>query len=165
MKKTHLLPLLALGILLLTGCPYSSDVAIDKTPDVKIDQNLLGAWQPSGFDSSSVYTVTKADDYHYLIKKESTTGNETTITKYNAFLSDINGNTFINLWADDDSQAPKYYFYKLGWSSDKKQLILYEVTDNIRETFTSSDDLKKFIKDNSKYSFFFNKDSAVYMRK
>ncbi|NNM95169.1 MAG: hypothetical protein HKL88_06875 [Bacteroidia bacterium] len=165
MKKLLFIFAFALISMLFMGCPYGSDVPIDKTPSVKIDANLIGVWSPTGFDSTSTYTVSKTDDYNYLIKKESTTGNETTVTKYKAFLSDAGGKTFINIWADDDSQTPKYYFYRLGWSADNKQLTMYEVTDNIKEAFTSSDDLKKFIKDNCSLSFFYNKDTVAYSRK
>ena len=164
MKKIHYILSFALVSLLFMGCPYSSETPIDK-PSVKIDNNLIGVWGTDNESDSTKYTVSKIDDFTYLIKKESTSSNETTITKYKGYLSDVGGTKFMNIWADDGSETAKYYFYKIEFADNNKKFIMHEVTDNIQETFTSSDDLKKFIQANMNLSFFFNKDKNTYLKK
>ena len=44
MKKTAPLFLLIALAVLLTACPYQSQYAIDETPLLNIDENLLGSW-------------------------------------------------------------------------------------------------------------------------
>ena len=165
MKKICYILSFMLVSFLFMGCPYDSETPIDKTPSVKIDQNLIGVWGPETTSDSTTYTITKVDDFTYLIKKESTSSNETTITKYKGYLSEVGGEKFFNIWEDNNSETRKYYFYKLEWADNNKKLVMHEVTDNITETFTSSDDLKKFIQTNMKLSFFFNKSTNTYLKK
>jgi hypothetical protein len=165
MKKIYYILSFTLVSFLFMGCPYDSETPIDKTPSVKIDKNLIGVWGPESTSDSTKYTVSKDDDFTYSIKKESTSSNETTITKYKGYLSEIGGEKFFNIWEDNNSDSRKYYFYKLEWADDNKKFIMHEVTDNITETFTSSDDLRKFIQTNMKLSFFFNKDKNTYVKK
>jgi hypothetical protein len=163
MKKIFaLLSVVSLSILFM-GCPYSSDVPIDK-PSVKMDAAIIGVWGPDSKTDSTTYTISKIDDMTFLIKKESTTGAETTITKYKGYYSEVSGAKFMNIWTDDGS-TPKYYLYKVEWADNNNTLEMSEVTDNIQETFTTSEDCKKFIQQYMGLSFFFNKDKVKYIRK
>jgi hypothetical protein len=43
-------------------------------------------------------------------------------------------------------------------------ITVREMTDNVRETFENSNDLKQFIAANMNNSYFFNKDEATYLK-
>jgi hypothetical protein len=69
---------------------------------------------------------------------------------------------FLNLKEESDS---KYSFFKIELSEDKKQMVIYEVTDNIDETFSNAGDLKAFFDQHKDLSFFYNKDEKKYKKK
>jgi hypothetical protein len=155
MKKTLLWAVLVGIGFMFMGCPYHSDVAID-TPNVKIDAKLIGKWQKRSSDDET-YIVTKKDDYTYdILEKDKTPTEGSEPKKYVAFLTEINGTKFMNLYenkSDDDSKS--YYFYKLVISDEIEGFTLYPVTEYITETFTASADLKKFVQTNMGLSFFY----------
>jgi hypothetical protein len=164
MKKIYL-GLLALGCcVLFMGCPYHASVAID-TPSVKINDRLIGKWQQRSSDDVT-YIVTKKDDYTYSIlekEKKPTEGSEP--KTYNAFISMVGGTQFLNLFEPSDNDKT-YYYYKLATDDETGGFSLYPVTEYITESFTSSDDLKKFIQTNMNLSFFYGtKDDYIKVAK
>jgi hypothetical protein len=44
-------------------------------------------------------------------------------------------------------------------------MVIYEVTDNIDETFSNATDLKAFFEKHKDLSFFYNKDEKKYKKK
>jgi len=139
----------------LTGCPYESSVTIDN-PSVKINTKLLGAWKDK--KNSDIYTVEKHDEFTYGITQSKDND------KLLAFVSIVNGVNFLNFWEPgSDAPSKKYSFYKMEMQTDGS-LLLSEITDNITESFTSSDDLKKFISANMKNSYFFGKETVTLVR-
>jgi len=56
----------------------------------------------------------------------------------------------------------KYDIYKLDITDT--EFTMFEVTDNIDETFTNSGDFIKFIKKNMNLSFFYNASEKTYKR-
>ncbi len=167
MKKTLLWSLLVVVGLMFMGCPYHSDVAIDTTPSVKIDTKLLGKWQKRSSDEDT-YVVTQKDANTYeILDKEKTPSEGSEPKKYIAFISNVGGAKFLNLYENksgDDSKS--YYFYKLEISDETDAFSLSPVTEYITETFTSSDDLKKFVQTNMGLSFFYaSKDEYIKVGK
>jgi hypothetical protein len=144
---------------LLTACPYTSDVAIDDAT-VKIDDKLLGKWEAKS-SSDYMYSVAKKNDFTYLIKKRNKAGTDS--SAYSAFLSVIDGVKFMNI-ADESSSAKSYYLYKMEMSGSGSKVTMIPVTENIDEKFTASAELKAFIKKNMGLSFFFEKDQDEYFR-
>ena len=159
MKKYFYVPFILFAAFLFSGCPYSAEVAID-TPSIKIDDKLLGKWE-SKSSSDYMYTVSKDDDKTYSIEKKSASSGD--VTTYKAFLSDINGSRFMNVY-EDGIEFKTYYFYKIEVSTSGAKSTMFPVTENIDEKFTSSADMKDFFKKNMGFSFFFDKDEDVYIK-
>lgn len=160
MKNYLTLCLLFLAVL-FSGCPYSSEVAIDGG-EAKVDEKLLGKWEPkSGNDYN--YIVTKFDDATYQIVKQPKNESEASTTYY-GFLSNVNGVRFLNVWDASSEGTRTYYFYKMELTPSGSKLVLSPVTENIKENFTASADLKAFFDKHKALSFFYAKDDEEYIR-
>lgn len=169
MKNKYLFLLLCCCCFLFMGCPYNSEVSIDGQPAVKIEQKLLGKWQLRSSDNST-YVVEKKDDYTYTItEKHKPSGQDSGSVEqdkvYNAFLSDVDGTKFLNLF-EPGSDNKVFYFYKVVISDEVEAFTLYPVTEYITEKFTSSADLKKFFQSYKDLSFFYGtKDEYIKVGK
>ena len=158
MKLKGIIPaplFLFLGIL-LTGCPYESPVPID-TPNIKVDPKYLGTWEE--LQDHEFYKVTKQDEYNYTV---SITGKKDNKVENNiAYLSVVNGATFLNLREDKPGDSEKRYsLYKIEMGKGDTLRAL-PVTSNIREQFNSSSALKKYISANMANSYFFDPDMVL----
>jgi hypothetical protein len=160
MKKLALQFIVFSGVaMLLTACPYGSDVPIDQ-PTVKIDDKLLGKWEAKS-SNDYFYNVTKKDDFNYKFEKKGKTS--TDVTSYTGFLTIIDGVKFMNV-SDDASSTKLYYLYKIEMSGSGAKATMIPVTENIDEKFTASADLKAYIKKYMALSFFYSKDQDEYFR-
>jgi hypothetical protein len=139
---------------LLCGCPYESDVPIDQ-PAVKINPKIIGAWEDQ--EGHDVYNVSRKDDYTYAIEVIEKKDNK--VDHSTAYTSNINGTVFLNIYEDNPGAGKKYSLYKIEMKGDNAVKV-FPVTDNIREQFTSSSDLKKFFAANMKNSYFFEKPAS-----
>ena len=143
---------------MLGGCPYKSGVPIDPAV-VKVNPALLGKWE-SKISTEEKYDVSKADDFTYKIEKRNKDSKEPTI--YRAYASDVDGEIFLNL--AEEAYPNEYYLYKLDLNSSVSKVTLHGITENIREKFTSSAELKAFIKKYKGLSFFYDKTEDVYIK-
>jgi len=140
---------------LFTACPYESIVAID-TPSAPINQKLIGNWKPQ--ESNEVYKISKHNDFTYAIDLEK---DNAKTEHFFAHISIVNGVNFLNLnEIKPDSKEKKYILYKVELTDDNT-LKVSPLTENIREKFASSEELKKFISENMKNSYFFEKDGLL----
>jgi hypothetical protein len=163
MKTRIVLFSLFAAMLILSACPYQSAVPID-VPNKKVNKNLLGKWiKDSEKDQPNpeYYVIKPFDELKYNIVKfeYQTSDSSYSETKYITHLSYIDDYVFMNMQKDGEGD---FYLYRLDMSSD--EFTLYEVTDNIDEKFTSSDELKAFVARYMKLSFFYNKDEVKYTR-
>ncbi len=164
LKRTALfLPIL----ILLTACPYESDVPITEA-NTPIDKTLLGKWYKEGEAEmqyptqyykidplgSELYEVTKLD----MNSEDSTYRTETYISHISS-LNDASGKKYVFLNMKKDG---KYYLHKIDLAEDK--FVLYEVTDNIDEKFNTSAEMKAFVRQHMHLSFFYNKDETTYFK-
>jgi hypothetical protein len=159
-NKIHNLNLfiyLVLISFIFTACPYESSVPID-APSIKIDPALFGVW--ADIKAQDTYKISRHNDYVYDIVQMK---NLALIDTLHSFHSMVNGIPFLNFIDNIDDESKTYLFYKMNKINDET-IILSEVTDNIDERFTSSSELKQFISDNMKYSFFFNKEETKFKR-
>ena len=160
MKQLRLMILLITSCLVFGGCPYQSVVPID-VPSIKINPNLLGRWVDSE-NKDDIYNVSQKDEVTYKIVKTQTDSQEA--ENYLAYASIVNKTTFLNLWEiKEDENAPTFALYKIV-VNDNNSIMLAEVTENIDEIFTSSAELKKFISNNMKKSYFFTKEELNLTR-
>ncbi len=143
----------------LTGCPYSSEVPLDQ-PTTKIDQNLLGKWVKKSEDEHpKFYLVTKLNEttLQFAENEYSSSDKKYNSKEYKGHLTIIGNTKFLNLERD-----AKYYFHKIEMSSTNQSFTLFEVTDNIDETFSTSAEMKAFFTKYKDLSFFYNKDEVTY---
>ena len=162
-KKIEILTLLITATLFLVGCPYSSMVPLAKATE-PIPKALLGTWE-------------KVEDSYYpdRLDVEVETGNWCTIQKYSydadmakytiessytTHFTTIDGVLFANMKNDGT-----YYLYRINIASDGSSFKLLEVTDNIQETFDTSDELYAFVKKYKDLSFFYNNSSTDEYRR
>lgn len=160
MKRLLHFVLLFGSCFIISGCPYETDVPID-APSVKIDSGLLGDWVEQ--DNENVkYSVTRKDDFTYHI--EVTALEENDHESYLAYASQVNKIMFLNISrTESGGHLPGFLIYKIEFKNDQ-WLTLTEVTDNIDETFSSSQELKKFISKNMSNSYFFGKEETNLVR-
>jgi len=154
-----ILPLLVLTVM-LGGCPYGSEIPLDTTGK-KINPALLGDWEPKS-SSSAKYKITKDNDFTYKIVKSSADSKEPTV--YKAYLTDLDGETFLNLWEVNESSNKTYYFYKLELNSSNSKATLSSVTENIKEKFSTGEEMKAFFKKYKNLSFFYEKTQDVFIK-
>lgn len=152
MRKPKLLFRLIPLLVLFNGCIYESEVPIDE-PSVKVSPKLLFTWEDQ--NDHSRYKITGLDDYNYSI--EVSHPNSKTIDKLQAYASIVDEKTFLNVWDAKKKASRTYQILKFKLLSDSV-MAAYPLTENIREKFTSSADLKKFISDNMGNSYFYDKD-------
>lgn len=168
MKNIIILFILFIFSFSFYGCPYDSKVAIDE-PGIKVDKSYSGIWVNKG--GTTQYLVTKLDEFHLKIAQLPYVSNEPDAkdskdtTFYYAHFSNIKDVSFINISqkSKNDVQGNEhYYLYKFSVKSEK-EISLTEVTSNIKEKFSTSDKLKKFIEKYMDLSFFFGAES-IYVR-
>ena len=164
MKTRKILIVLFAGVLFtFMGCPYQSQVPID-VPNQKIDKAMIGKWVKNSEkdkENPEYFGISAIDDYKYNIVKFEYQTNDSTYkeTKYLTHFTKIDDLVFMNMQKDGEGD---YYLHRIDLMGD--EFLLFELTDNIDEKFTSSDELLSFVKKNMNLSFFYNKDETKYVR-
>jgi len=165
MKTKNLLFIIFIAIIfVLTACPYKSKVPID-VPNQEINKELIGKWikkADKSNDNPEYFMISKRSDKFKcdIVKFEYQSSDSTyKKTKYITHFTTIKNKLFLNMQKEDEDD---FYLHRLDLSGD--EFVLYELTENIDEQFTSSKALKKFIKKNMKHSFFYNKDEKKYIK-
>lgn len=159
--KNHLTLCLLFLALVFSGCPFSSEVAIDGG-EAKVDEKLIGKWEPKN-SSDYNYIVTKYDNATYQIVKKPKNESDAPTT-YFGFFSNVGGTRFLNVWDGSSEGARTYYFYKAEITPSGSKLVLSPVTENIKEKFATSAELKSFFEKHMNLSFFYAKDDEEYIR-
>lgn len=162
MKILRLLPLASL--LLLFGCPYQSQVPVTKA-DLELDNSLFGKWQKTETVSSenpNYLEISQADEKHYKILdfQYNQTDSVYKSKEYIAHLSKVGDRIFVNLL---ENQKPPFMIHELERTAHST-FILREVTDNIDEKFSDSDELEKFVSKHAGLSFFYTKEESAYQK-
>lgn len=151
-------------LFLLTACPYSAEFPLDN-PNQNIMSDLMGKWVEDGSSENPTYfMISKKSGQEYKFDKYEYKSSEKKYesTPYIAHFTKIGNIDFLNL---KDEKEGKYYFYKFEFGAGKKDLTLFEVTDNIDEKFGSSAEMKAFFDKYKDLSFFYNKDEKKYNKK
>jgi len=153
-------------IVLLTGCPFSSSVPIDEGT-VKVSDALAGSWMSAAdkeTENPTYYVISKDDKYNATAKKMEFSSSDSAYnaTIYHLTFSDVDGEVFMNAMEDGGSA---YSLYKFSFDEKTIEIHTSEVTDYIKETFTTSAELKSFIAKNKSNSYFFTNTNETYIRK
>ena len=162
-KTFWLLPMM----ILLTACPYESQVPITDANN-PIDKTLLGNWYKEGEQGAEYpteyYKISSMTAELYQITKMEMNSEDSTYREesYVSHMSVLKGSDnkeykFLNMKKDGN-----FYLHRVDLS--EKRFVLYEVTDNIDERFSTSDELREFVKKNMHLSFFYNKDEMTYYK-
>jgi len=158
-KIKWMLPVLVM-LLMLAGCPYKSDFALD-TKGKKVNPALLGKWEPkSGFKES--YNVTQTSDFTYRIVKLHEDKKDSSV--YSAYLVDVDGDQFLNLQQQGEMADKGFYFYKVELNTSGSKVTLWPVTENITEKFATAEEMRAFFKKYKGLSFFYDKTQEVYIK-
>lgn len=148
MKKQCLL--LCMLILLLHACGYESAVPLDGIQG-KINRNLLGAWK--GENTGDEFTLTAQNEFIYKLRIRKKL--DTEISVMYGYLTGFEGVIFLNAWDTLPSSEPvKYSFFRIEEITNDK-VVVYPVTENISEQFSSSQALRNFFRNNMKNSYFY----------
>jgi len=162
MKKILSFICLLSSFMIFSGCPYESDVPID-TSSMLLNTRMFGTWAAQNNKDES-FKISKHDEFTYSIEKANKKSTDSEVEKYLAFGSTVNGVTFLNISDNNsDASSKKYFLYKMEMKNDG-MMTLAEVTENIDERFTTSEELKKFIAANMKNSYFYSKDETTYIK-
>jgi len=153
-------------VVLLSGCPFSSSVPIDEGT-VKISPELVGEWMSPGDKESAnptYFVITKDDKFNATARKMEYSSSDSSYSEtiYHLTFSDVNGETFMNAM---EEEGTTYSLYKFKFDEKTAEVSTSEVTDYIKETFTTSKELKDFIAKNKSNSYFFTNTSDTYVRK
>lgn len=162
--------ILIMIVTLFTACPYSSPVPIDK-PNVKVDKKLLGRWYIDESTMSTlpkIYEFKKESEFTYkiLVYDSESDIEEGTPTLFTGHFTQIEDYTFLNMKPDEPDMfiEDAYYIVRLDIAENKKEFILYEVTENIDEKFEKQEEFYEFVKTNMRLSFFYDNDDVKYTR-
>ena len=163
MKKILNFAIIFAMAFVLMACPYSSDVALD-TPNQKLKKDLMAKWvENGGSENPNFYLISKSkEDKMYTFEQNDYDSNEKKYTQkfHEGYFTTIGNVEFLNLKNKEDG---KYYFFKMT-RPDEKTFVLFEVTDNITETFKSGAEMKAFFSKNKELSFFYNKSEKTYTK-
>jgi hypothetical protein len=157
---------LMVAVVLLTGCPYSSSVPVDDG-SVKIPAMLEGKWISTAdleSENPSYFVITITDKFHALATKLEYSSSDSSYapTNYELTLSDVDGEIFMNA---KEQSGSNYNLYKFSVDETKNEIYTTELSDYIKETFSSSKELKSFISKNKGNSYFYTNTSENYVRK
>ena len=155
MKTLSVIALFGTLSMVFMGCPYESKLPLDTADKSKPDKDLVGKWEEKGDEDYS--WKCEMDGNQYRITKKSLEDSESEPTVYVGWLSDIGGTPFMNIYEQDYSSDRSYMLYRMEKKSEDR-VKFKAVTDNITEEFTTSEDLKAFVKKNMELTFFYNKD-------
>jgi hypothetical protein len=168
MLRKHIIPviMLALMLVILTACPYTSSVPVSQSSE-KLEKKLFGKWvkaSDADADFPEYYQISEQDKFRYRIEKNeyNTTDSIYDKTVYVSHTTTLGGIVFINMQKDGEGD---FYIHRIDLSEDKESFVLFEVTDNIDEKFSSSAELKAFVDKYKELSFFYNSEEKTYTKK
>lgn len=151
-------------LLVLTGCPYSAEFPLNE-PVETVKKEYMGTWlEDNDAEHPSYWVISKLTDKTYKFEEHEYNDNDKaySVKIFAGHFTKMGTINFLNLKEDE---VEKYSFFKVELSADKKHMVIYEVTDNIDETFNSSSELKAFFEKHKDLSFFYNKDEKKYKKK
>lgn len=141
--------------MVLMGCPYESKLPLDTADKSKPDKSLCKEWDEK--DNDDDIWKCELDGNQYKITKKSLESPEEDPTVYFGWLTQVGEAQFLNVY-EQSYEDKSYMLWKMVKKGEGDRIKFMAVTDNITEEFTTSEDLKAFVKKNMELSFFYNKD-------
>ena len=161
---------LFLSVTLLFQSCLETEVPIT-TDGEPVPKKFLGVWYDAEDYASSPafkkkYIVTQGEDNAVFINKFSIDSeNKWEGESYKGHFSKVNNVLFLNLQKlekteeDGEESGGKYNLYRITFDDGVARLDA--ITDDVTETFESSEELYDYIAKNMNYSFFYEKEESV----
>jgi len=161
MKRLLCFSVIPAMLLLLFACPYEAPFPLSGA-DEPYPSFLKGQWIEEGTADNlnpEYYDLKDINGYSFTICDYSYSSDEEdyTRTDFTAHITPIDKDLFLNIY---DAEEQRYSFYKISLM-ENGNIQLLPVTENITETFSSSEEMKAYFKKNRKLSFFY--EEAVVM--
>ena len=165
MKKGLSVIFMGLVLLMLTGCPYESRVALCDSKDAKIDTSLIGEWY--SVDNNNKTDTMKINIHNfnsteYLIEyNEIKSSSKESTTLLRGFITRIKNYKIVNI--NEVVGDFKYTFFKYDLNGDKLKIAY--VSDNFNKTqFDTESKLYKSFEENIDKKDFFE-DVMIFKKK
>lgn len=135
-----LIPVLLMFCLILAGCPYSSYVPLDDSPQYEISPKILGKWKANSSSDSTWVKFEKKSNEEYNITANlfNLETEDYEIEYFTGYLSIFADHSVLNV----KESNRKYYFVVVGTLEGR--LYLQPLSDKITEKFHSSAEAKEF---------------------
>lgn len=153
---------------LLTGCPYNSKVPISETK-TPINEKFIGTWEKNS-NGKDYFEIKKLNEQVYIIEQYTSieVNRKFERKEFNAHLSIINNVQFVNIRQvsakDNGANDSGYFLYRIDLSNPNVMKLM-PITEFVREQFSDSASLRKFIEQNMNLSFFYEKEEIYVRRK
>jgi hypothetical protein len=137
------LPLL--GVLMLYGCPYSSNEPLSDPQAAAVDPSLLGAWRTRDVESGAWHRITflRFNEHEMVAYASGDSPDEASVSR--VFVTTIGGERFLN-FRELDGDDPPWYFAR--GTVDGGRCVLRFIDDGLfaSRAFASAHDRREFIR-------------------
>lgn len=152
--------MLALVAVLLWGCPYKSAVPLSE-PVEYVNKQIIGKWIPKADESKEnpeYYLIAENDTVSYSVEHFQFNQEDSSYTakSYICWTTRIDNIQFMNVQQAGQKEVTLYRLDVMG----DELMVLYQVTNNIDERFTDSQEMYAFFKKHMRLSFFYNGDEV-----
>jgi hypothetical protein len=137
--------LLLLAVLLLSGCPYSSDEPLSDPLSAIFDPSLLGAWQTRDEESDEWQrlTIYRFNERELVAWARDDASGEVSLSRL--FLTEIGGQRFLNILELGSDDAPWHFALCI---MEGNRCVLRFLDDGLFDsrTFGSAEERRQFIR-------------------
>ncbi len=151
------------AIILLAGCDLSK-YPIDATPQVKVDNRLLGSWSEKKNEPLTIAVIVKkADEYKYtIITYDKKKKDQQVLT---AFMSDVDKSSFLNVYGKNDS-ADGYLFLRiLDINAAANKITVATVSDTMMQYLKSAPETRAYVQKHMNERSFYSDTGYLYKAK
>lgn len=167
-KLIYTLSIVTMSMLFM-GCPYKTKVNLESNPSESVNSAYLGSYEKKG-STTYRFVVSKKSSNYYKIEEIKNSDDEVRYA-YEGYTTTIKGTKFLvtretKSYSTDYSSRENadYYIYKISANSSGTIVKLYELSENIDETFETAAELKAFIGKYKDLSFFYEKSTLKYYK-
>jgi hypothetical protein len=134
-------------IIILTGCPYESNVTLSDPGNAFIDPDIIGKWLVNGSAKgvSDTLIIMRFNDHEYYLESHELKNSKLNIGRGRGFITPVNNVKMLNLC--DLEEPVKFYFTKYVCQGDKL-IMSYSSDQFIKQKFGSDRELFDFFKAN-----------------
>ena len=134
-----------LVVLVLWGCPYTSDQPLSDPSAAVIDPSLIGAWRTRDADSGEWHRITfyRFNDHEMVCHALGDSPGEVSLSRL--FLTEIGGQRFLNIKELGSDDEP-WYFALLVLEGDR--CVIRLIDDGLLDSrvFGSTEERREFIR-------------------